>query len=120
MKSKIATTNLPDAVLGQMVSYIKGLADSSSRIIYVYPYTQNRTSPPLVEAVGGAVRPRRSKGISDSVKSGRPSVSKRKWAIRVEGNSNPLERNFLSEETAYEYAQRMLRRGDGKSIMVSK
>lgn len=79
-----------------LLSTIKELADASSRNIYVYRYGK-----PVA--------------VKKRIKASRRRVV---WAVRVEGTSEPVPRDFRSKETAIKFAESLKSKGQGDTVLV--
>ncbi|MFT5168277.1 MAG: hypothetical protein ACI8P3_003518 [Saprospiraceae bacterium] len=119
----IAHIKLAD--IQEISMYVSKLADASSEIIYVYSYSKSKEKE-LDQLVSSgkkrlvAFTPlRKTPSLNKAKRSSTSNSYKNKiWAIRIEGQADPINRNFTTKKTAIAYAKTLLRKGVGKVIEV--
>ena len=106
-----------------MVDRISSLADNSSKIVYVYPYTKSQvinvnTSLNQGYKMASRMHPR---PVVKRNRIGHPALrSSRRWAIRVEGHSDPIDKVFTSKEQAIRHARKLVENGHGNMLNITK
>ncbi|MCB9230259.1 MAG: hypothetical protein H6581_01230 [Bacteroidia bacterium] len=101
-------TTLSDAEFREIVEDIKYSSESKEGLIYIYPFKSSE--PESYE--------------SNEVREGTPSnvyiahSGKTKWAIRVEGNSKPIDEDFPDVESAKKFAKVLVSKGLGNRIKL--
>ena len=137
-KSSLENISIED--VNEIALEVSRLASASSKYIYIYSYSKSKsaTLKKLVRAKEVASRSRKG-GIIDTTsskvnskkrpfyasKGARQPRHKRfipqrntRWAIRIEGQADPLDRNFTSKETAIAFAKSLLKKGAGQTIII--
>jgi len=124
-KQHAVKDTLTEAQIGRVIANLKINADASSQLIYVYPfidtaaYGKNRSARNGAKV--GAKLLRKYRAYNDAKSTQKEPFDKlKKWAIRVEGAADPVDRNFKSKESAINYANKLIAKGIGLKVEVAK
>lgn len=117
-----------DQELASLIDGIANLADASSKLVYVYSYvdlSRSEKSKRITVINGhlrGADEVSKAKATllkSPKAKKAKTDNYKRKWAVRLEGNKNPVSKTFATRDSAMLHAQGIVSRGKANKVEIA-